>query len=184
IVRRCHSLDRERGGRPGAGDARLAELSPQSVWTRELPGLSGRGAASEPCSVRPAQRTAVRGVCSRRPCQRGAPRCRQRACLAGPAGASRAALRQGVEARAGERSEAQEELSVTRATARQLSFADVELMRQGVRLEPLLEAISQFLDSQHEMIERARRGLVPDLKKPRTARRRLTAPPLLRSPRV
>ena len=35
-----------------AGDARLAELSPQSVWTRELRGLSVRRAASEPCSVR------------------------------------------------------------------------------------------------------------------------------------
>src|SRR5258706_573956 len=33
-------------------------------------------------------------------------------------------------------------------------------MRQGVRLEPLLEAISKFLDSQHEMIERVRRDLV------------------------
>jgi IS5 family transposase len=36
-----------------------------------------------------------------------------------------------------------------RATARQISFADWELMRQGdrgVRLEPLLEAISAFLD--------------------------------------
>src|SRR5258708_32904342 len=109
------------------------------------------------------------------------PRCRQRACLAGPAGASRAALRQGVEARAGERSEAQEELSVTRATARQISFADVELMRQGVRLEPLLEAISKFLDSQHEMIERVRRDLVRDLKKPRKGRRGLTAPQVLRS---
>src|SRR5260370_20394202 len=116
-----------------------------------------------------------------RPCQRGAPRCRQRACLAGPAGASRAALRQGVEAREGERSEAQEELSVTRATARQIIFADVELMRQGVRLEPLLEAISKFLDSQHEMIERVRRDLVRDLKKPRKGRRGLTAPQVLRS---
>src|SRR5712664_3727151 len=94
-----------------AGDARLAELSPQSVRTRELPDLSVRRAASEPCSVRPTQRTPVRGVCSGRPCRRGAPRCRQRACLAGPAGASRAALRQGVEARAGHRLEAQEELS-------------------------------------------------------------------------
>src|SRR5260370_3665794 len=111
MVRRCHSLDRERGGRPVAGDARLAELSPQSVWTRELLGLSVRRAASEPCSVRPAQRTPVRGVCCRRPCRRGAPRYRQWACLAGPAGASRAALRQGVEARAGERIEAQEEVS-------------------------------------------------------------------------
>ena len=39
-------------------------------------------------------------------------------------------------------------------------------MRQGVRLEPLLEAISKFLDRQHEMIERVRRDLVRGLKKP------------------
>jgi transposase, IS5 family len=39
---------------------------------------------------------------------------------------------------------------VARAAARQISFADVELMRQGVRLEPLLEAISKFLDRQHD----------------------------------
>jgi hypothetical protein len=54
---------------------------------------------------------------------------------------------------------------VARAAARQISFADVELMRQGVRLEPLLEAISSFLDRQHEMIERVRRDLVRGLKK-------------------
>jgi hypothetical protein len=65
---------------------------------------------------------------------------------------------------------------VARATARQISFADVELLRQGVRLEPLLEAISKFLDSQHEMIERVRLDLVRGLKKPRKGRRGLTAP--------
>src|SRR6266852_1035214 len=54
-------------------------------------------------------------------------------------------------------------LAVARATARQISFADVELMRQGVRLEPLLEAISKFLDSEHEMIERVRREVVRSL---------------------
>src|SRR5229473_1779066 len=54
-------------------------------------------------------------------------------------------------------------------------------MRQGVRLEPLLEAISKFLDSQHEMIERVRRDLVRGLKKPRQGRRGLTAPQVLRS---
>jgi len=70
---------------------------------------------------------------------------------------------------------------VARATARQISFADVELMRQGVRLEPLLEAISKFLDSQHEMIERVGRDLVRGLKKPRKGRRGLTAPQVLRS---
>jgi transposase, IS5 family len=70
---------------------------------------------------------------------------------------------------------------VARATARQISFADVELMRQGVRLEPLLEAISKFLDSQHEMIERVRRDLVRGLKQPRKGRCGLTAPQVLRS---
>src|SRR5215472_13519412 len=54
-------------------------------------------------------------------------------------------------------------------------------MRQGVRLEPLLEAISKFLDSQHEVIERVRRDLVRGLKKPRKGRRGLTAPQVLRS---
>ncbi|HEY1472949.1 MAG TPA: ISNCY family transposase [Pseudolabrys sp.] len=62
-----------------------------------------------------------------------------------------------------------------------MSFADVELMRQGVRLEPLLEAISNFLDTQHEMIERVRRDLVGGLKKPRKGRRGLTAAQVLRS---
>ena len=70
---------------------------------------------------------------------------------------------------------------MARAAARQISFADVELMRQGVRLEPLLEAISKFLDSQHEMIERVRRDLVRGLKKPGNGRRGLTAPQVLRS---
>jgi transposase, IS5 family len=70
---------------------------------------------------------------------------------------------------------------VTRAAARQISFADVELMQQGVRLEPLLETISSFLDRQHEMIERVRHDLVRSLKQPRKGRRGMTAPQVLRS---
>jgi IS5 family transposase len=70
---------------------------------------------------------------------------------------------------------------VARAAARQISFADIELMRQGVRLEPLLEAVSTFLDSQHGMIERVRHDLVRGLKKPRKGRRGLTARQVLRS---
>jgi transposase, IS5 family len=70
---------------------------------------------------------------------------------------------------------------VARAAARQISFADVELMRQGVRLEPLLEAISDFLDRQHAMIERVRRDLVRGLKKPARGRRGMTARQVLRS---
>ena len=39
-------------------------------------------------------------------------------------------------------------------------------MRQGMRLEPLLQAISDFLDDQQEMIERVRGDLVRGLKRP------------------
>ncbi len=37
---------------------------------------------------------------------------------------------------------------MARPAARQMSFADLELLRQGVRLEPLLQAICDFLDKQ------------------------------------
>src|SRR6201996_8245194 len=62
-----------------------------------------------------------------------------------------------------------------------MSFADLELMQQNVRLEPLLEAISTFLDTQHEMIERVRRDLVGGLKQPGKGRRGLSAVQVLRS---
>jgi len=71
-----------------------------------------------------------------------------------------------------------------RATARQISFADWELLRQGeqgVRLEPLLEAISDFLDDQWDIVERIRRDLLRGLKKPGSGRNGLTATQILRS---
>jgi IS5 family transposase len=71
-----------------------------------------------------------------------------------------------------------------RATARQISFADWELMRQrdqDIRLEPLLEAISGFLDDQRDVIERVRRDLVRGLKQPDSGRHGLTATQVLRS---
>jgi len=67
------------------------------------------------------------------------------------------------------------------ATARQVTFADAELIRQGVCLEPTLAAISQFLDTQEEMIERVRRDLVRGLKNPDKGRPGLTASQALRS---
>jgi transposase, IS5 family len=70
---------------------------------------------------------------------------------------------------------------VSRAAARQISFADWELMRQGIHLEPLLQAISNFLDDQHIMIERVRRDLVRGLKKPGSGRGGLTPQQILRS---
>ena len=61
-------------------------------------------------------------------------------------------------------------MSGVRATARQISFADWELMRQGdrgVRLEPLLRSDSPaFLDDQRDVIECIRRDLVRGLKQP------------------
>jgi transposase, IS5 family len=70
---------------------------------------------------------------------------------------------------------------VSRAAARQISFADLELMRQGVRLEPLLQAISDFLDDQEDIIEQVRRDLVRGLRKPGSGRRGLTPQQVLRS---
>jgi hypothetical protein len=57
----------------------------------------------------------------------------------------------------------------------QISFADWELQHgpRGVRLEPLLEAISNFLDDQAEMIECIRHDLVRGLKKSGVGRRRV-----------
>jgi hypothetical protein len=42
---------------------------------------------------------------------------------------------------------------MARPTAQQMSFADLELLRQGVRLEPLLQAICDLLDQQPALIE-------------------------------
>jgi IS5 family transposase len=72
---------------------------------------------------------------------------------------------------------------VSRATARQISFADWELQHgdQGVRLEPLLQAISDFLDQHREMIECVRRDLQLGLKNPGTGRNGLTPTQILRS---
>src|SRR6201997_1721824 len=62
-----------------------------------------------------------------------------------------------------------------------MSFADFELLRQGVRLEPLLQTICDFLDEQPRLVERVRRDLVRGLKQPDHGRRGLTAPQVLRA---
>ena len=54
-------------------------------------------------------------------------------------------------------------------------------MRQGVRLEPLLQSISDFLDDQQRIVEQVRRDLVRGLRKPRRGRRGLTLQQVLRS---
>ena len=52
---------------------------------------------------------------------------------------------------------------MARPAARQMSFADLELLRQGVRLEPLLQTICDFLDKQAAPVERVRRDLIRGL---------------------
>jgi len=68
-----------------------------------------------------------------------------------------------------------------RLATRQISFADWELTLQGLRLEPVLQAISDFLDEQEEMVERVRCDLVRGLKKPGSGRNGMTAEQILRS---
>ena len=70
---------------------------------------------------------------------------------------------------------------MSRAAAQQISFADWELIRQGIRLERLLQAISEFLDGQQQIVEKVRRDLARGLKKPESGRRGLTPQQVLRS---
>ncbi len=68
-----------------------------------------------------------------------------------------------------------------RAAKPQISFADWELLQQGILLEPVLQSISDFLDDHEEMIEVVRRDLERGLKNPGTGRSGLTPPQVLRS---
>ena len=70
---------------------------------------------------------------------------------------------------------------MSRAAHPQISFADWELMRQGLVLEPVLQAIADFLDDHEEMIEAIRADLRRGLKKPDTGRSGLSAQQVLRS---
>ena len=70
---------------------------------------------------------------------------------------------------------------MARPAVRQMSFADLELLRQGVRLEPLLQAICDFLDKQAAPVERVRRDLIRGLNEPDKGRRGLTASQTLRA---
>jgi len=70
---------------------------------------------------------------------------------------------------------------VPRTAKPQISFADWELLQQGILLEPLLQSISDFLDDHKEMIEAVRRDLQRGLKNPGTGRNGLAPQQVLRS---
>jgi IS5 family transposase len=70
---------------------------------------------------------------------------------------------------------------MSRATASQVSFADLEFMHQRIQLEPPLRAIAGFLDTHASLVNGVQRDLARGLKKPTTGRPGVTAPQVLRS---
>lgn len=70
---------------------------------------------------------------------------------------------------------------MTRASDPQLSFADLEFLKQGIKLEPMLQAICGFIDAHAQLVEMVRRDLLRGLKRPDTGRNGLTAQEVLRS---
>src|SRR5881296_2838028 len=68
-----------------------------------------------------------------------------------------------------------------RAENSQITFADLEFLQQGIRLDPLLQKISDFLDDHNGLVELVRRDLERGLKEPETGRPGLTAGQVLRS---
>lgn len=63
----------------------------------------------------------------------------------------------------------------------QITFADLEFLQQGIRMEPLLEKISDFLDDHNELVELVRGDMERGLKEPETGRPGLTPDQVLRS---
>ena len=70
---------------------------------------------------------------------------------------------------------------MSRTLEPQLSFADLELSRLGVHLDPVLQGIDTFLDQHSALIEHVRLDLVRGLKNPDTGRNGITPSQALRS---
>jgi transposase, IS5 family len=64
---------------------------------------------------------------------------------------------------------------MARPTTRQVTFADLELALQGVRLDPTLQAICDLLDQNREVLARVQADLCRGLKNPDKGRHGLTA---------
>jgi IS5 family transposase len=70
---------------------------------------------------------------------------------------------------------------MTRSSIFQYSFADLEFLQQGVCLEPMLQAISDFIDRQGHLVDRVRHDLQRGLKNLKIGRNGITAQQVLRS---
>src|SRR5713226_9787045 len=68
-----------------------------------------------------------------------------------------------------------------RSLPSQFTFADLELQFQGVHLDPILRAISEFLDQHLSLIEQVRKDLERGLKNARTGRNGIAPSQVLRS---
>src|SRR5947208_11571208 len=68
-----------------------------------------------------------------------------------------------------------------RSLPSQFTFADLELQFQGVHLDPILQAISEFLDQHLTLIEQVRKDLQRGLKNARTGRNGIAPSQVLRS---
>src|SRR5260370_39513858 len=68
-----------------------------------------------------------------------------------------------------------------RSLPSQFTFADLELQFQGVHLDPILRAISEFLDQHLILIEQVRKDLERGLKNARTGRKGIAPSQVLRS---
>src|SRR5947207_2364428 len=70
---------------------------------------------------------------------------------------------------------------MSRLAEAQFSFADLELHKHGVHLDPLLQGILAFLDDHATLVEQVRQDLVRGLKNPNTGRDGITPSQALRS---
>jgi len=70
---------------------------------------------------------------------------------------------------------------MSRASAPQISFADLEFMHQRIHLDAPLRAIAGFLDTHASLVDGVRRDLERGLTHPATGRHGITAPQVLRS---
>jgi hypothetical protein len=70
---------------------------------------------------------------------------------------------------------------MSRTLDSQLSFADLELSRLGVHLDPVLQGIDAFLGQHSDLVEQVRLDLERGLKNPTTGRSGITPSQTLRS---
>jgi len=70
---------------------------------------------------------------------------------------------------------------MSRTLDSQLSFADLELSRLGVHLDPVLQGIDAFLGQHSDLVEQVRLDLERGRKNPATGRSGITPSQTLRS---